>query len=76
MLMAGCSGAEGDDYPALVPTALILAEPDLPDAAPATPAEQVADTADLDGRAAALRNRADTLRGPVLTEPERRAMTP
>lgn len=65
--LPGCAG-EGDDYPRLLPSDTILAEPVLPDHAPAsaTPASVRAETL---SRAESLRRRADGLRGPVI-EPE------
>ncbi|TBN43775.1 hypothetical protein EYE42_01170 [Paracoccus subflavus] len=63
----GCQ-SEGDDYPRLLPTDVILAEPVLPDHAPAATAPGAV-RADTAARADALRQRADALRGPVI-EPE------
>lgn len=60
----------GDDYPELLPTAQVLAEPSL-DAGAGAQASTAADQA-LRGRAAALRARAAALRGPVI-EPAFRA---
>lgn len=62
-LLAGCAG--GGDYPALLPTDQVLAEPSLPDA-PADPGQVTAETS---ARADALNARAEALRGPVI-EPE------
>lgn len=68
--LPGCQ-AEGNDYPRLLPTEVILAEPVLPDHAPpaAAPGPVRADAA---ARADALRRRADALRRPVI-EPEIRS---
>lgn len=70
LTLSGCQ-AEGDAYPRLLPTEVILAEPVLPDHAPpaAAPGPVRADAA---ARADALRQRAEALRGPVI-EPEIRA---
>ncbi|WP_022708274.1 hypothetical protein [Paracoccus zeaxanthinifaciens] len=66
LLLAACS--EGGDFPRLLPTDQILAEPDLPaHAEPVAAApEQVEERAEA--RAAALRARADALRGPVVED--------
>ncbi|MTE01364.1 hypothetical protein GIY56_13825 [Paracoccus sp. YIM 132242] len=64
-LLSGC----GDEpYPSLLPTDRILAEPVLPDHAPAATSPAAVD-AEAEARAAALRRRADALRGPVI-EPD------
>ncbi len=62
-LLAACD-RNAEDYPQLLPTDRILAEPALPDATP-----RVAVDAQAQARADALRQRADALRGPVI-EPE------
>lgn len=59
LLLTAC--ADGD-YPALLPTEQVLAEPTLPD----SQADPVATAAEAGGRADALRARADALRGPVI----------
>lgn len=61
-LLSGCGGG---DYPALLPTDQVLAEPTLPDAQ----ADPVATAGEAEARADALRARAEALRGPVI-EPE------
>lgn len=66
--LSGCTGAS-DPYPRLLPTDQILAEPALPDHAPDAVASSAAVDAEAQGRAAALRARAEALRGPVI-EPE------
>lgn len=60
-----CGCATRDDYPRLLPTDAILAEPVLPDHVPAaaTPATVRAEPL---SRAEALRRRAEALRGPVI----------
>lgn len=59
-------GQDDATYPALLPTAQILAEPRLPDhAAPAATAPDAVD-AEAAARAEALRRRAEALRGPVI----------
>ena len=69
--LAACADP-GGDYPRLLPTAQILAEPVLPaHAGPATTDPAAIETA-LAARAAALRARAAALSGPVI-EPELRA---
>lgn len=60
--LAGCAG-EAEDYPHLLPTAQMLAEPALPAHAGTGGAEA---EAQLSARAAALRSRAVGLRGPVI----------
>ena len=66
LLLAACS--DGDDYPRLLPTNQILAEPVLPaHAAPVADAPEAV-AAQADARAAALRARADALRGPVVED--------
>lgn len=72
--LVGC-GDEGGDYPALLPTGQVLAEPVLsPDYDPATSAagaQQV--TGDLIARANALRARAAALRAAAVIEAAARA---
>lgn len=72
LVAAGCG--TGGDYPGLLPTDVILAEPALPaharDAASATGAAAV--ETDAAARAAALQRRAGALQAPVI-EPELRA---
>ncbi len=63
--LAACGGAR-DDYPALVPMEQLLAAPAAPTHASAAIADPVATQGSLDGEAAALRARADALRGPVI----------
>lgn len=67
LILSGC-GTATDDYPRLLPTETMLAEPALPDHVPParSPAGIGTDTA---ARAEALRRRADALRRPVI-EPE------
>ncbi|WP_295042562.1 hypothetical protein [uncultured Paracoccus sp.] len=65
--LAACTG-DADPYPRLLPTDRILAEPVLPDHAPAASSSTPVD-AEAQARADALRRRADALRGPVI-EPE------
>lgn len=69
LMLAACVDP-GGDYPALLPSDQILAEPSLsPEAAdPAT-----VETA-LAARASALRARAEALRGPVIEPPIRARM--
>lgn len=68
VFLSGCTGAS-DPYPRLLPTDQILAEPVLPDHAPDAAASPAAVDAEAQARAAALRARAEALRGPVI-EPE------
>lgn len=68
LLMAAC-GDPGTDYPALLPTAALLAEPVLP---PHVGDAGAATAAPAQSRAEALRARAGALRGPVI-EPATRA---
>ena len=64
LLLAACAG-EDQDYPQLLPTEQILAEPVLSDLATAPEAVE----SELDQRGDGLRGRADAIRGPVI-EPE------
>lgn len=68
-LIAACSATQGD-YPQLLPTAQILAQPTLPDYVPPQAPASVNDA--LTGQADTLRNRADALRGPII-DPATRA---
>ena len=68
VLLTGCAG-NADTYPRLLPTDQILAEPTLPDHIPRTATSSASVDAEAEARAAALRRRADALRGPVI-EPE------
>ncbi|WCR11885.1 hypothetical protein JHW45_05850 [Paracoccus stylophorae] len=68
--LAAC-GSDGEDYPNLLPTEAILAEPRLPDHATAATGSPAAVSTRTEDRADALRQRADTLRGPVI-EPDAR----
>ncbi|SNR52819.1 hypothetical protein EYF88_12050 [Paracoccus sediminis] len=67
-LVPGCD-ASPEAYPRLLPTDQILAEPTLPDHAPAAATSPAVVDAQAEARAAALRRRADALRGPVI-EPD------
>lgn len=64
-LLAGCTG-EARDYPRLLPTDQILAEPTLPDHAPDAALSPADVDAEAQARADALRQRAEALRGPVI----------
>ena len=68
--LCGC-GTGGDDYPNLMPTAAMLAEPALPDHVPASTAPKKVRTESM-SRAESLRGRADALRAPVI-EPDIRS---
>jgi hypothetical protein len=72
-LTASCATDRGD-YPALMPTAAILAEPALPSHAETArdPASAASNEATTSARAEALRRRASGLRAPVI-EPDARA---
>lgn len=72
LLLPPACGPRDDAYPALLPTAQILAEPILPDHA--VPAARAPDAVDAEAasRAEALRRRAEALRGPVI-DPATRA---
>lgn len=69
--LSACAGQD-DGYPSLLPTERILAEPALPDHAGPATASPAAIDAEAEARAAALRRRAEALRGPVI-EPDIRA---
>lgn len=73
VLVAACA-TDGADYPALRPTAEVLAEPALPAhaATARTPADAARTEAATSARAEALRRRAGGLRAPVI-EPATRA---
>lgn len=64
LTLAAC--AEGERYPALLPTDRLLAEPALPAHATAARADPAPVRAATDARAEALRARAEALRGPVV----------
>ncbi|ODT59610.1 MULTISPECIES: hypothetical protein [Paracoccus] len=64
LTLAAC--AEGQGYPALLPTDRILAEPALPAHATAARTDPAPFRAASSARADALRARADALRGPVV----------
>lgn len=66
--LAGCA-AGASDYPGLLPTDQILAEPALPDHVPDAARSPAAVEAQAQTRAADLRRRAEALRGPVI-EPD------
>ena len=68
LALAGCGDAVGD-YPALMPTDQLLAEPALPDHVPDAARSPAAVEAQAQTRAADLRRRAEALRGPVI-EPD------
>lgn len=72
-LLAACA-TDGAEYPALRPTAEVLAEPALPTHATVarTPADATRTEAATSARAEALRRRAGGLRAPVI-EPATRA---
>lgn len=72
-LMTACATDRGD-YPALLPTAAVLAEPALPAHATVArdPASAASTEAATSARAEALRRRASGLRAPVI-EPAARA---
>lgn len=63
LFLTGCS--DGGDYPALMPTEQLLAEPTLPEAQ----ASPVATKAEVEARSRALQARAQALSGPVI-EPD------
>ncbi|WP_410219476.1 hypothetical protein [Paracoccus sp. (in: a-proteobacteria)] len=69
LLLAACGAAP--DYPALLPTAQVLAEPAVPTHAVTATNTDAPVVAAEEGRAAALRARAEALRGPVV-EPDLR----
>lgn len=73
VLVAACA-PDGPDYPALLPTAEVLAEPALPAhaAVARTPADAARTEAATSARADALRSRAGGLRAPVI-DPATRA---
>lgn len=73
LLLAACGDPQAD-YPALMPTDALLAEPALPDAAADAAAAPEATTAATEARADALRARAEALRGPVIDPATRRRM--
>ncbi|MCF3974435.1 hypothetical protein [Paracoccus salsus] len=66
--LAACGGG-GDTYPHLLPTEMILAEPALPDHAAGAAASPSITADETRTRAAALKRRADGMRGPVI-EPD------
>ncbi|MBU2957464.1 hypothetical protein Q4511_12090 [Paracoccus sp. 1_MG-2023] len=66
LLLAACS--EGGDFPRLLPTDQILADPALPAHAQPVAAAPEQVLTQADARAAALRARADALRGPVVED--------
>jgi hypothetical protein len=71
LVLSAC-GRDGDDYPRLLPTDVIMAEPAVPGhAIDATQSQAIAEAPAQD-KAQALRRRADALRGPVI-EPDQRA---
>lgn len=72
--LSACAGGQ-DDYPRLLPTEQVLAEPALP-AHAATVAADAPPEAAVVARAEALRARADALRGPVIEPGTRARMTP
>lgn len=71
LALAAC-GTEGD-YPDLLPTSQLLAEPAVPVHAQAAAADPAPVEAATDARAEALRARARALQGPVVPEELRRA---
>lgn len=66
LLSLTACGRQEDGYPELLPTDRILAEPTLPAHAGAAAASPAQVDAEAEARAAALRRRADALRGPVI----------
>lgn len=68
-VMSACADNQ-DDYPALMPTDQLLAEPKLSPAASAPEAT----TENVESKADALRARADALRQPVIDPETRRRM--
>ena len=68
VLLAACAD-DSENYPRLLPTAQILAEPVLPDHVGSAADQPMAVASDLESRAGGLRGRAEDLRGPVI-EPE------
>lgn len=69
LMLSACGGMS--EYPRLLPTDRILAEPALPDHARQSAADPAPAEAVARDRADALRARADALRGPVV-DPELR----
>lgn len=73
LALAGCAGDEGE-WPRLLPTDAVLAEPALPPhARPASSPAPIG--AEVAARAAALRRRAEALGGPVIEPEARERMT-
>lgn len=71
LLATNACNKQADNYPSLMPTAQVLAEPTLPShSADAVTSSQHVD-AQAAARAQALRNRAEALKKPVI-EPEMR----
>lgn len=67
LLLLACTDQSGD-YPSLLPTDVILAEPTLPDYIESIPEPEKAVEQELDTRASDLRRTADTLRKPVIED--------
>lgn len=68
-ILSACTDGQ-DDYPKLMPTDQLLAEPELSPAA----SDPVATTENVESQADALRARADALRKPVIDPETRRRM--